>query len=815
MISYWVDANGNRTSSPKGTGSRVNLPGTRQFTSMSAATTPEKLLEAETWRKGFSAAVESLTGISGDNSAAMNAALAAMAVAPVPGPVKRGAAAAGKAVASRVTGKGSKGLTQTVGEAVGEAGQKAAAEAAGARTPKPATGTSTVKAPKTKPSAEPPKKSSYKHASSHSRAVSAWQKKVDAWNKANPNDKVRIATADKPQPGKGKGATDTDRQMIQADSAKTSAEKDTIASGKSRTSADRAAERKAAERAETDLTDVEFEQVLDFVTRLRKSRVPGKNYKGRGKSKKAQADDILATMRTRLRERDAGTDRLAGLGTGDGAPAGVRNPQRFTDPTDIQAARATAQADRFTEVTGRKFPGSDDAVRREGERVAPGFAKPKKGSAEARRQQQAQAEAQVDKQNDRTRNLMDGNRLSGEPGSNRRAPSNPRGPDYNPSSNADTAFNNYSRPQPGLRTTADAAEQNARMGMRDGSVTPGRITSPQPELGPRARPVVGKETGDMRQFDMGTRGGEPRNPPGTLVTGPDTPPSMWRDPRDYPPLPGSRRPQQSRPREFNDVRFEEPSTPATPATPAAKPSGRKGGGKPKQQESNVDPNSVEAVRARNYERYRELERQGILEPGDADKIMSGGKGAKKVNEKTPTQEQRDAGIKPGRQTKKANKKAEREAEGKGIRGRLTRRNVLGGGAVGLGTTAAVMGLGWVTSGDNNRPVIIPGREFDSKNSARLGTARPTSTGRTKMILRDKYGRKITRDEFNRREAFRASLQGMSASERKQARRAEMKRRRTFRSAFGKGTEWNVKSRNIGGGGSTARVLDSDARAALR
>lgn len=813
---YWVDKDGKRIGFTGNTSGRFTAPGAASATSMSAGSNPSRLLDPQEWRRGGLAAVESLTGISPQNSAAMNAALAAMAVAPVPGPVKKAAAAAAKGVArgaSRVTKGSGRGLTQTVGEAVGEGGRKAANDAVGRQTPKPATGSATVTAPKTKPSAEPPKKADYKHASSHSRAVSSWQKKVDAWNKTNPNDKVRIATPDRLEPGKGKAATDTDRQIKKSSSEKTSAEKDTIAQGEGRTSSQRARERKAAERAETDLTDVEYEQVLDFVTRLRKSRTNQPKGAGKGKTKKTQADDILGTMRRRLRERDAGTDRLDGLGTGDGAPAGVRNPERFTNPTDIQAARATAQADRFEEVTGRKFPKSDDAVRRLGDRVQPGFAEPKKGSPEARRQAQAQAEAQADKANQRTRNLMDENRNSGEAGNRQNsAPPYPKGPDVDP--RADRPFTNYSQPQQSRTTSSSAAQQNVGIGMRDGSVTPGRITSPQPDLGPRIRPVVGRETGDMRRFEMGDIGGEPRNPPGTLVTGPDTPPSMWRDPRDYPPLPGSRRPKEPKPREFNDVRFDDGPTPAQPA----KPTGRRGGKKdqaPEQQPTQVD-NSVEAVRARNYERYRQLERDGILEPGDADRIMSGGKGAKKVHDKTPTAAERERGLPAGSLSKEKKAKAKTETATKGgdkkSKNRRRRRIALGAA---LGTTGGVMAFGYANRDENNRPVVIPGREFDSKNSSRIQQTSGGPGGKPKMILRDKYGRKITRDEFNRREAFRASLKGMSASERKQARKTEMKRRRTFRSAFGKSTEWNQKSRNIGGGGSTARVLDSDARAALR
>jgi len=61
-------------------------------------------------------------------------------------------------------------------------------------------------------------------------------------------------------------------------------------------------------------------------------------------------------------------------------------------------------------------------------------------------------------------------------------------------------------------------------------------------------------------------------------------------------------------------------------------------------------------------------------------------------------------------------------------------------------------------------------------------------------LRDKYGRKIDRAEFNRREAYRKSLEGMTEAEKKKARKAEMKRREAYRARKGKGA--NIITRNL-------------------
>ena len=59
------------------------------------------------------------------------------------------------------------------------------------------------------------------------------------------------------------------------------------------------------------------------------------------------------------------------------------------------------------------------------------------------------------------------------------------------------------------------------------------------------------------------------------------------------------------------------------------------------------------------------------------------------------------------------------------------------------------------------------------------------TKKAQTVLRDKYGRKITREEFNRREAYRKKLEGMSAEEKQKARKKEMERREKWRNSLGK------------------------------
>jgi hypothetical protein len=816
----------------------------------------DKILPAKSKRDTWSRAAEQLYGWlgeqetldaveRGDISPGLGAAIITAGAVPLPGAKGVGKAAGavakgGKKVAEKA------GLKQTVGEAVGEAGQKAANEAVGRKTPNKATGTAEVKVPKSKPPENPPNRDNYKHASSHSRAVSKWQQNVRAWNEANPNDKVVQATPDRLTEGRGKAATDTDRQMKKSESEKSGEEKAVVAQGDRAKSKAKRDEQKAAEQQETDVVGVDRSQVSDFVSRRRKQRRQATSVTTQGmeegtgsgasvafKDKKTGAgnerriDDILATMRTQLRARDRspGADDTIRVDSA-GRLTPYQDPDRFTRPTALQDQRSEVQAARFESATGRKIPRTEDAVRRETMNQDPGIYKPDPNSPEGRLQARATAEEQAQKADDRTRNLMDGQRLSGEPGSNKRAPEYPKGPDYDPNSTADTAFDNYSRPQPSLRTTQAGAEQNVRIGRADGTVTDGTIGSTPEDLGPRTRPVIGNGKIPERRFETPPPGyGEQRDPPGTLVTGPDTPPSMYRDPRDYPPLPGSRRPSDPKPRqqrEFDDVQFEDAPDPAPTKgkkgkksqTQAEEPQETAPTKQPKPQSGD---NSPEAVRARNYERYRELERQGILNPGDADRIMSGGKGARKVYEGTPTASQRKKGVKPG-EAKKANSKEKKGKQGAAAPAgvpesadRLARRLR---GSTPLATTGAVIYAGLNMAGSNDRPVVIPGQAFDSKNSVR-----PTSTSSDakapSKFVKDKYGRRITRKEFQRREDFRQlreSLRGkVPDSALKEMRDKEMRRRQKFRSKFKKNSEFNVATRNIGGGGTQTRILDTDAR----
>lgn len=812
----------------------------------------------------------------GDISPVAASAIIAAGAVPLPG--AKGVSKAAGAVAKgtkKVTGKGGKktpvpesGLTQTIGDAVGESGQKAANEAVGRKTPKTATGSKEVRSPKTKPSSAPPRREDYAHASSHSRAVSNWQKKVDAWNKANPEDQVAQETPDRLTPGRGKAATDAERQVKKADADKSSEEKATVEQGNRQASKSRRDEqREAAQQDTSDLVGVDRDRLTGFVGRRRKERRKptsvttqgleeglgaGKSVKfsdtKKGASTERRVDDLLATMRKQLaaRERAEGAaDTIRVDESGMLTP--YSDPGRFTRPTVIQEQRAAEQAARFEAATGRKIPRTDDAIRREGLRQDPGFAQPAADSAEARLQREAVAEGRAKDADDRTRMLMDDGRLMGEADSQKRAPAYTKGPDYDPSDKFDTAYDTYSGPQPGRATTPAQAEQNVRIGRADGTVVPGRVVTPAEDLGPRTLPIIGDPRIPTRKFETGdplpryeTPYG-PRGIYGTEVGGPAYPgpfgstdaagyatgfgykdyspaPSFVVDPKDYPPLPGTRRPQPEKQKPFGEVKFDEPDAQEA-ATSGAKESkkgkkGKKSEAQTEQPKPQSGDNSPEARRARMYEQYRELERKGILNPGDAELIMSGGKGAKEVFDKTPTQAQRKRGVKSG-EAKKDKQKRKAPTGVPETADKLNRN--LRGMTAGAGTLALAYRGFMMPESENDRPVVIPGEAYDSKNAFRPTSGKKDSKPK-QGFLKDKYGRRITREEFERRKAFRAKrerLRGQVPSDvLRQMTEKEMKRRKRFRSNFGDSSAYNVATRNIGGGGTQTRILDTDARKRL-
>ena len=84
----------------------------------------------------------------------------------------------------------------------------------------------------------------------------------------------------------------------------------------------------------------------------------------------------------------------------------------------------------------------------------------------------------------------------------------------------------------------------------------------------------------------------------------------------------------------------------------------------------------------------------------------------------------------------------------------------------------------------------------------------------KQVLRDKYGRKITREESERRKKYRELMKNMPADRRAAKRKQEMERRKKWRESTGKKLfklEATTKTRNTRG----KTRMDSDAVKALK
>jgi hypothetical protein len=77
---------------------------------------------------------------------------------------------------------------------------------------------------------------------------------------------------------------------------------------------------------------------------------------------------------------------------------------------------------------------------------------------------------------------------------------------------------------------------------------------------------------------------------------------------------------------------------------------------------------------------------------------------------------------------------------------------------------------------------------DDKPKAKMAPKRPDT-------LRDKYGRKISRAEYNKREAYREKIKGMTPAQKKAARKAEMERREAYRKGEG-ATKYGESSNKI-------------------
>jgi hypothetical protein len=113
---------------------------------------------------------------------------------------------------------------------------------------------------------------------------------------------------------------------------------------------------------------------------------------------------------------------------------------------------------------------------------------------------------------------------------------------------------------------------------------------------------------------------------------------------------------------------------------------------------------------------------------------------------------------------------------KGLAGKIVGGGALAGAAAG----GALYGIGQTGKGEEKEET-------------------PKPKARDRSTLRDKYGRKISREEYNKREAYRERIKSMTPAERKAARKKEMKRREQYRETEGKsryGTDSSTITRNL-------------------
>ena len=299
----------------------------------------------------------------GNADAADWIALASMI--PVAKPLK--AVSAGMKSASAGARAAAKG-GQTVAQAVGRESEAAARAAVGAKAaPKPRT----VRVPKTKP-VEPKTKAAKERY---------WNEVVPAWNKANPNDKIKVPTSG---PTVGKAATDTRAQVAASEASLSDAEKAAVAAGRrkaaqqsskargARTRAAKAADPNTPKAARTRsktkempasakppvkaVRDADVRGMADRRTKALREDGPSRKdlgVKGRDKAASKATDERVANFEQRMaavrQARNDGslpsyeTQELTGAGT-----VPTARPVRPSVKTEKQVAREGVDTERKT-----------------------------------------------------------------------------------------------------------------------------------------------------------------------------------------------------------------------------------------------------------------------------------------------------------------------------------------------------------------------------------------------------------------------------------------------------------------------------------
>ena len=323
---------------------------------------------------------------------------------------------------------------------------------------------------------------------------------------------------------------------------------------------------------------------------------------------------------------------------------------------------------------------------------------------------------------------------------------------------------------------------------------------------PRATPTRGKGSTRLRNVSK-TADESPRSNVA------DKPANVADKPAETVKKPSAKKPKADKPSEP-----KKPKAKGKKATQQEKVTEQKGQASGTNTESSRQFISPDMARDATMRNRVQAGRKNQVDPGTAEEArLKGMAGATEgVKSRPVLPEAQTSRAKRGYLTageEKAIKDRAKNIKGK----RLTGKQKLAVGLVATGfpaATAASVSQGMLRDAEKAQQTAANAAE--EAVAAEEKDREPRSNA-AKTVLRDKYGRKITREEFNRREAFRKKLEGMSAEERKAARKKEMQRRDKWRESLGKqlfGKQATKAFRNLDiREGVSSRELNQKMRAA--
>lgn len=287
--------------------------------------------------------------------------------------LRAGAKAAGGAAARGAGRAAEKGLTQKIGSTISKETQDALKSAV--KTP-----TKTGTPPKAKP--VKPLRENYKTDSGHARALNSWEQKVRAWNRANPDDPVKI-TVPKTKPAGGKIDRAVEADVKKAGASKTAQERQTIAAGKRKAKTLEAGDKidpgysvkNLGTKADSNVVPRFAKETGDLpkgVTKDEIKKFASRDVEASGKArpparaKQAEAD-LEESLKRARRLREEG--RIPGEDLPASARAGSEGKFRPKPPTEKQRIREKA-AEGLTEPKKPTNPGKEKLERSPGAKAS-------------------------------------------------------------------------------------------------------------------------------------------------------------------------------------------------------------------------------------------------------------------------------------------------------------------------------------------------------------------------------------------------------------------------------------------------------------